>query len=89
MGPEQGPNDDDLGQILDDTLDQVPLNYAALKARGIDVEFGYRRRTPTGRISNFTRWLFITTSAWDWTSANSSIFTRASTMLRTVTRRWR
>lgn len=42
-GPGQGPNDEDPGQILDGTLDQVPLNYAALKVRGIDVELGYRR----------------------------------------------
>jgi outer membrane receptor protein involved in Fe transport len=43
LGPGQGPNDEDPGQIIDGTLDQVPLNYAALRARGIDVELGYRR----------------------------------------------
>ena len=44
LGPGQGPNDEDPGQILDTTLDQVPLNYAALKVRGIDVEAAYRRK---------------------------------------------
>ncbi|MCJ8156792.1 TonB-dependent receptor domain-containing protein [Sphingomonas sp. LaA6.9] len=39
----QGPNDEDPGQILDGTLDQIPLNYAALKVRGIDVEGAYNR----------------------------------------------
>jgi outer membrane receptor protein involved in Fe transport len=34
------------GQIIDNSLHLVPLNYAALKVRGIDVEGHYRRNLP-------------------------------------------
>ncbi|WP_447930682.1 TonB-dependent receptor domain-containing protein [Sphingopyxis fribergensis] len=41
-GPGQGPEDEDPGQILDGDLLVIPLNYAALKVRGIDTEIAYR-----------------------------------------------
>jgi len=34
------------GQIIDNSLRLVPLNYAALKVRGIDLEAHYRRNLP-------------------------------------------
>ncbi|MBE1527689.1 outer membrane receptor protein involved in Fe transport [Sphingopyxis sp. OAS728] len=42
-GPGGGPRGEIEGQILENSLDVVPLNYAKLKVRGIDFELGYRR----------------------------------------------
>lgn len=43
-GPGNGPADEVPGQILQTSLLQVPVNYAALTARGIDTEIAYRHR---------------------------------------------
>jgi outer membrane receptor protein involved in Fe transport len=43
-GPGNGPRGEIPGRILEGSLDVVPLNYAKLKVRGIDVEATYRRR---------------------------------------------
>jgi outer membrane receptor protein involved in Fe transport len=66
-GPGAGPNGEAPGRILEGTLLQIPLNFAALKRRGIDFELAYRRSlgdnvTFNGRViwshqlqnSNFT-----------------------------------
>lgn len=42
-GPGAGPQGELAGVILQGSLTAVPLNYAALKRRGIDIEIGYRR----------------------------------------------
>lgn len=42
-GPGAGPNDEVPGQILDTSLEVIPLNFAALVRRGLDVEIAYRR----------------------------------------------
>jgi outer membrane receptor protein involved in Fe transport len=43
-GPRRGPDGELVGQILRNSLTVVPLNYAALKVRGIDVAAAYRRK---------------------------------------------
>ncbi|MFL6829135.1 MAG: TonB-dependent receptor domain-containing protein [Sphingomicrobium sp.] len=45
-GPGEGPNGEIVGEILIGSLQVVPLNYAALKVRGVDVDLGYRRQIP-------------------------------------------
>lgn len=42
-GAGGGPRGEIQGQILENSLQVVPLNYAKLKVRGIDVEASYRR----------------------------------------------
>lgn len=42
-GPGGGPRGEIFGQILENSLNVVPLNYAKLKVRGIDFEAAYRR----------------------------------------------
>jgi len=42
-GPGIGPNQEIPGQILDADMQVIPLNFAALKRRGIDIEAVYRR----------------------------------------------
>jgi len=41
-GPGPGPAGEEVGRILENSLQLVPLNYAKLKVRGIDVEAAYR-----------------------------------------------
>ena len=41
-GPGTGPNGEVPGQVLGNTLINAPLNFAARKRRGIDVNFAYR-----------------------------------------------
>ena len=41
-GPGGGPQGEEEGRILENSLNLVPLNYAKLKVRGIDVEAAYR-----------------------------------------------
>ena len=47
-GPGLGPRGEVPGQIIDNSLRLVPLNYAALEVRGIDIEANYRRHA--GRL---------------------------------------
>ncbi len=42
-GPGNGPADEIPGEILATSLEVIPLNYAALKVRGIDTEIAYRK----------------------------------------------
>ena len=42
-GAAGGPNGEEPFQIIDNSLQVVPLNFAKLKVRGIDVEVAYRR----------------------------------------------
>ncbi|MDQ8756229.1 TonB-dependent receptor [Sphingosinicella sp. LHD-64] len=56
-GPGAGPNGERPGQILKDSLRLSPVNFAALKVRGIDIEASYRRSLPD--IGSFrTRFTF-------------------------------
>jgi outer membrane receptor protein involved in Fe transport len=51
-GPGAGPNGEAAGQIIENSLHVVPVNYAALKVRGIDLEANYRRSVPgLGNVS--------------------------------------
>lgn len=52
-GPGGGPRGEIQGQILENSLQVIPLNYAKLKVRGIDVEAGYRRSF--GKVDLSTR----------------------------------
>lgn len=45
-GPGRGPNGERPGEIIHNSLRVVPLNYAALRVRGIDFEAAYHRRIP-------------------------------------------
>jgi outer membrane receptor protein involved in Fe transport len=49
-GPGPGPAGEEPGRILEGSLQLIPLNFAKLKVRGIDVEAAYR-----GRIGNIGR----------------------------------
>ena len=42
-GPGGGPDGEAPGELLSGSLLQVPLNFAALKRRGVDVELAYRQ----------------------------------------------
>jgi outer membrane receptor protein involved in Fe transport len=42
-GPGNGPRNEEPGRIFEGNLNLIPLNYAKLKVRGIDVEATYRR----------------------------------------------
>lgn len=42
-GPGTGPNGEVPGQILQESLQVIPLNFASLKRRGLDIEAVYRR----------------------------------------------
>jgi outer membrane receptor protein involved in Fe transport len=46
QGPSRGPDGERIGQIFRNSLRVVPLNYAALKVRGVDFEASYDRRIP-------------------------------------------
>jgi len=43
-GPGGGPRGEIPGRILENSLELVPLNYAKLQVRGIDVDASYRRK---------------------------------------------
>ena len=51
-GPGYGPNGEVPGQILRNSLQVQPLNYAALKVRGVDVEAAYRQSLPSATTLN-------------------------------------
>jgi outer membrane receptor protein involved in Fe transport len=66
-GPTPGPGTEVTNQILQGSLIQIPLNFSALKRRGIDTEIAYRHQfndnvrvnarliyTHNMQISNFT-----------------------------------
>jgi outer membrane receptor protein involved in Fe transport len=59
-GPGVGPSGEIPGRILENSLHLVPLNYAKLKVRGIDIEAAYRRSL--GRIGRFDTRLIWTHS---------------------------
>ena len=59
-GPGVGPRGEVPGQILEGSLSVVPLNFAKLKVRGIDVEASYRRQI--GRIGELSTRLVYTRS---------------------------
>jgi outer membrane receptor protein involved in Fe transport len=51
-GPTPGPGTEVTNQILQGSLLQIPLNFQALKRRGVDVEVAYRRQlNDTARLS--------------------------------------
>ncbi|MDB5697963.1 MAG: TonB-dependent receptor [Alphaproteobacteria bacterium] len=50
-GASGGSHQEIPGQILEGTLQVTPLNFAALKGRGIDVEASYRRDIGIGALS--------------------------------------
>jgi outer membrane receptor protein involved in Fe transport len=50
-GAGGGPRGEIPGQILENSLQVVPLNYAKLKVRGIDFEAGYQRDLGFGRLN--------------------------------------
>jgi outer membrane receptor protein involved in Fe transport len=56
-GPGTGPAGEIPGQILEGSLQVVPLNFAKLKVRGIDAELAYRR-TITGLGQFSTRVIY-------------------------------
>ncbi|HYI41387.1 MAG TPA: TonB-dependent receptor [Allosphingosinicella sp.] len=43
-GPGGGPLGEEPGQVLENNLEVIPLNFAKLKTRGIDAELSYRRK---------------------------------------------
>ena len=45
-GPGEGPNGEPVGQIIRNSLSVVPLNYAALRVRGMDIAAAYHRTIP-------------------------------------------
>jgi outer membrane receptor protein involved in Fe transport len=45
-GPGTGPSGEEPGQILEGSLQVIPLNFAKLKVRGIDAEASYRTDIP-------------------------------------------
>lgn len=47
-----GPRGEEVGQILENSLQVVPLNYAKLKVRGIDVEAAYQHEI--GSLGNLS-----------------------------------
>ncbi|WP_332812075.1 TonB-dependent receptor domain-containing protein [Sphingomonas sp.] len=51
-GPSGGSHQEIPGQILEGTLEVTPLNFAALKVRGIDFEASYRRDIGIGTLSS-------------------------------------
>lgn len=56
-GAGTGPRGEDPGQILENSLNVIPLNYAKLQVRGIDVEAAYQH--DLGRYGNLsTRLLY-------------------------------
>lgn len=57
-GAGGGPRGEIQGQILENSLEVVPLNFAKLKVRGIDAELSYRKRL--GTIGNLTTRLVYT-----------------------------
>jgi outer membrane receptor protein involved in Fe transport len=50
-GAGGGPRGEVPGQILENSLQVVPLNYAKLKVRGIDFEAGYNRNLGFGQLA--------------------------------------
>ncbi|HEY0628624.1 MAG TPA: TonB-dependent receptor [Sphingomicrobium sp.] len=57
-GPGPGPQGEEPGRILENSLELVPLNYAKLKVRGIDVDVSYRTRL--GNIGDLNTQLIYT-----------------------------
>jgi outer membrane receptor protein involved in Fe transport len=55
-GASGGPRGEIPGQILENSLELVPLNYAKLQVRGIDVEATYRKRFSFGDFN--TRFVY-------------------------------
>jgi outer membrane receptor protein involved in Fe transport len=49
-GPTDGPRGEEPGRILEGSLQLTPLNYAALKVRGIDFDVSYRKRFGFGLL---------------------------------------
>ncbi|HEU0044869.1 TonB-dependent receptor domain-containing protein [Sphingomonas sp.] len=50
-GAGGGPRGEIRGQILENNLQVIPLNYAKLKVRGIDFEAAYQKRLSFGTVS--------------------------------------
>ncbi|RMB52193.1 TonB-dependent receptor-like protein [Sphingomonas sp. PP-CE-3A-406] len=57
-GDARGPNGEVPGQILDGTLNQIPLNFASRKRAGIDTELTYR--TDIGATTSLSTRLLYT-----------------------------
>jgi len=53
-----GPSGEIPGRILENSLQVVPLNYAKLRVRGIDIELGYQHKL--GEIANVSTRLIYT-----------------------------
>ena len=52
MGPGDGPNSEAPGEILVQSLEQTPLNFAKRVRRGIDVDVSYRKEIGTNTFIN-------------------------------------
>ncbi len=50
-GAGGGPRGEEPNQILENSLNVIPLNYAKLKVRGIDFEANYRRKLGFGEFN--------------------------------------
>lgn len=50
-GDARGPNDEVPGEILTQSLTQVPLNFASRRRRGIDTELAYRTNLGDAKFS--------------------------------------
>jgi outer membrane receptor protein involved in Fe transport len=55
-GPGGGPRGEIPGRILENSLELVPLNYAKLQVKGIDVDASYRRSI--GAVDLNTRFIY-------------------------------
>jgi outer membrane receptor protein involved in Fe transport len=59
-GPGTGPRGEQPFRILEGSLVQQPLNYAALRARGIDTEVAYRHQIgDLGRLDTRLTWTHV------------------------------
>jgi outer membrane receptor protein involved in Fe transport len=79
-GAGGGPRGELPGQILENSLQVVPLNFAKLKARGIDAELAYR--TDIGGIGNLSTRVIYTRALENSSFLNPVDPTRGNTALR-------
>jgi outer membrane receptor protein involved in Fe transport len=73
-----GPRGEIQGQILENSLQVVPLNFAKLKVRGIDAEIAYRRQL--GGLGMFSTKLIYTRSLENSSFLNPIDPTRGNTV---------
>lgn len=58
-GPGAGPRGEEPFRILEGSLQQIILNYAKLKVRGIDVEAAYRHTFGFGTLNTRLQWTHV------------------------------